>query len=94
LKSDFQVQITEKSRFQTQSGTRKKSLAFLFEEINAIKRQLKHEKTAISKKRKERVECLIYTEINGVTKATSSDEGEKQEYFFTSSNFSNSSKIK
>jgi Aspartyl protease len=62
-------------------------LAFLFEEINAIKRQLKPAKTAASKKRK--VESLLSTEIN---LTTSSDEDE--EYFATSPNFFRSSKPK
>jgi hypothetical protein len=35
---------------------------FLFEEINALKRQLKPEKTASSKKRK--AESILSTEIN------------------------------
>jgi hypothetical protein len=44
----------KKAHFETKAGHRKKSLAFLvlFEEINALKRQLKPEKTASSKKRK------------------------------------------
>jgi hypothetical protein len=48
---------------------------FLFEEINALKRQLrlKPEKTAISKKRK--AESILSTEIN---LTTSSDEGENR----------------
>ena len=54
-------------------------MAFLFEEINAIKRQLKPAKIAASKKRK--VESLLSTEIN---LTTSSDEDE--EYFVTSPN--------
>jgi hypothetical protein len=41
---------------------RKKSLAFIFEEINALKRQLKPEKTANSKKRQ--AESILSTEIN------------------------------
>jgi hypothetical protein len=40
----------KKDRFEVKAGSRKKSLAFLFEEINALKRQLKPEKTASSKK--------------------------------------------
>jgi mevalonate pyrophosphate decarboxylase len=42
----------KKSHFETKAGPRKKSLAFLFEKINALKRQLqlKPEKTARSKK--------------------------------------------
>jgi hypothetical protein len=62
-------------------------LAFLFEEINALKRQLKPEKTAISKKRK--AESILSTEIN---LNTSSDEGE--EPLFTSSNLFSSRKTK
>jgi hypothetical protein len=46
----------------------------LFEEINALKRQLKPEKTASSKKRK--AESILTTEIN---LTTSSDEGEQWE---------------
>jgi hypothetical protein len=38
--------------FEAKAGPRKKSLAFLFEEIDALKRQLKPKKTASSKKRK------------------------------------------
>jgi hypothetical protein len=67
----------------------KKSLAFLFEEINALKRQLKPEKTASSKKRK--AESILSTEINLIT---SSDEGENKEYLFTSSKPFRSSKTK
>jgi hypothetical protein len=52
----------------------------LFERINALKRQLNPEKTAIIKKRK--TESILSTEIN---LTTSSDEGEHQEYLFTSS---------
>jgi hypothetical protein len=50
-----------------------------FEEINALKRQWKPEKTASSKKRK--AESLLYTEIN---LTTSSDEDKKQKHFFIS----------
>jgi hypothetical protein len=65
----------------------KKSLAFLFEEINALKRQLKPEETASSKKRK--AESILSTEINFTT---NSDEGE--EYLFTYSKPFRSSKTK
>jgi hypothetical protein len=41
-----------KACFEAKAGTGKKSLAFLFEKINALKRQLKPEKTVSSKKRK------------------------------------------
>jgi hypothetical protein len=47
---------------------------FLFEEVNALKRQLKPEKTASSKKRNARF--LLSIEIN---LTTSSDEGEQQQ---------------
>jgi hypothetical protein len=40
----------KKARFEAKSGPGKKSLAFLFEEINTLKRQLMPEKTASSKK--------------------------------------------
>jgi DNA gyrase/topoisomerase IV subunit A len=56
-------------------------LAFLFKEINAIKRQLKLQKNANSKKRK--TESLLSTEINSTT---ISDEDE--DYFAFSSSFS------
>jgi hypothetical protein len=52
----------KKACFEAKDGPRKKSLAFLFKEINAIKRQLKPEKTAISKKRK--TESILSSEIN------------------------------
>jgi hypothetical protein len=44
----------KKACFEVKAGPGKKSLAFsfLFEEINALKRQLKSNKTASSKKRK------------------------------------------
>jgi hypothetical protein len=79
----------KKACFEAKAGPGKKSLAFLFEEINALKRQLKPEKTASSKKRK--AESIISTEIN---LTTSSDEGEEQEYLFTSSKPFSSSKNK
>jgi hypothetical protein len=39
----------KKACFEAKDGPGKKSLAFLFEELNALKRQLKPEKTAINK---------------------------------------------
>jgi hypothetical protein len=39
-------------------------LGFLFEEINALKRQLKPEKTASSKKRTRKAESILFTEID------------------------------
>jgi hypothetical protein len=70
--------------FEAKSGSGKKSLAscFIFEEINALKRQLKPEKTTSSKKRKRKAESILSTEIN---LTNSSDEGDLQEYLFTSS---------
>jgi hypothetical protein len=52
-------------------------LAFLvlFEEINALKRQLKSEKTATNNKRK--AEFILSTKINLIT---SSDEDASKEY--------------
>jgi hypothetical protein len=41
----------KKAHFKAKAGPGKKSLAFLFEEINALKRELKPEKTASTKKR-------------------------------------------
>jgi hypothetical protein len=40
----------KKACFEVKDGPGNKSLAFLFEEINALKRQLKPEKTASNKK--------------------------------------------
>jgi hypothetical protein len=50
----FKQQKNNKACFEAKAGPRKKSLAFIFEEINALKRQLqlKPEKTSSSKKRK------------------------------------------
>jgi hypothetical protein len=72
----------KKACFEAKAGPGKKSLAFLFlfEEINALTRQLKLEKTASSKKRK--AESILSIEIN---LTTNSDEGEQKKYFFTSS---------
>jgi hypothetical protein len=50
-------------------------LAFLFEEINALKRQLKPEKTASSKKRKRKAESILSVEIN-LTTSSEEHEGE------------------
>jgi hypothetical protein len=63
----FKQQKNNKAHFEAKAGPRKKSLAFLFlfEEINALKRQLKPEKTASSKKRK--AESILSTEINVVS---------------------------
>jgi hypothetical protein len=44
----------KKDRFEAKAVPGKKSLAFLFEEINTPKRKLKPEKTANSKKRKDK----------------------------------------
>jgi tRNA A37 threonylcarbamoyladenosine synthetase subunit TsaC/SUA5/YrdC len=46
----FKQQKNNTALFEAKPVPRKKSLAFLFEEINALKRQLKPEKTASSKK--------------------------------------------
>jgi hypothetical protein len=76
----------KKAHFEAKAGPRKKTLSFLFEEINALKRQLKPGNTEGSKKRK--AESILSTEINSTT---SSDEGE--EYLFTSSKPFRSRKI-
>jgi hypothetical protein len=55
----------KKACFESKAGPGKKSLAFLFGEINALKRYLKPEKTASSKKRK--AESFFFNEINEVT---------------------------
>jgi hypothetical protein len=46
----FKQQKKNKASFEDKGGTRKKSLAFFFEEINALKRQFKPEKTVSNKK--------------------------------------------
>jgi hypothetical protein len=46
----FKQQKNNKACFEAKTGPGKKSLAFLFEEINTLKIQLKFEKTASSKK--------------------------------------------
>jgi hypothetical protein len=59
----FKQQKNNKARFETKAGPGKKTLAFLFEEINALKRQLKPENTASSKKKTKKAEsilCLLY----------------------------------
>jgi hypothetical protein len=48
----FKQQKKNKACFEAKAEPGKKSLAFLFEEINVLKRRLKPEKTASSKKRK------------------------------------------
>jgi hypothetical protein len=63
-------------------------LAFLFEEINALKRQLKPEKTASSKNSTKKAESILSTEINAYL-TTSSDEG-KESLFTSSKPFSSS----
>jgi hypothetical protein len=79
----------KKALFEAKAEPGNKSLGFLvlFEEINALKSQLKPEKTSSSKKRK--VESILSTEI---TLTTSSDEGEDN--LFTSSKPFRSSKTK
>jgi hypothetical protein len=70
----FKQQKNNKACFDAKAGPRKKSLAFLFKEVNALKRQFKPEKTASSKKRKD--ESILSTEFNDIN-YTSSDEGDQ-----------------
>jgi hypothetical protein len=77
----------KKACFEAKAGPGKKYLAFLFEEINVLKRQFNPEKIVSRKKRK--TESILCTEIN---LTTISDEGEQQEYLFTSSKPFRSSK--
>jgi hypothetical protein len=58
------VKQQKKARFEAKAGPGKKSLALLFEEIDALKRQLKPEKTASTKKRTRKIESILYIEIN------------------------------
>jgi hypothetical protein len=58
------VKHQKKACFEAKLEPGKKSLAFLFEEINALKTQLKPEKTGSSKKRTRKAESLLSIEIN------------------------------
>jgi superfamily II DNA/RNA helicase len=49
----------KKAWFESKSGTGKKSLAFLLELFNALKRQLKPEKTTSNKKERLNVSSLV-----------------------------------
>jgi hypothetical protein len=63
--SHLSISQERKMLLLIKAGLRKKSLAFLFEEVNALKRQLKPEKTANSKKTK--AESILSTEISVVS---------------------------
>jgi hypothetical protein len=69
----------------------KKSLAILFKDMNALKRQLqlKPEKIARSMNAPRKAESTLCTEIDLIT---SSHEGDQKEYFLTSSKHFSSSK--
>jgi hypothetical protein len=57
----FKQQKKNKACFEAKAGPGKKSLAFLYEEINALKTKLKPEMTASIKKRKaESLFCPLY----------------------------------
>jgi hypothetical protein len=49
----------KKTSFEDKAGPGKKSLALLFEEINALKRQLKPEKNESSKKKNKKSESIL-----------------------------------
>jgi hypothetical protein len=85
----FNQQKNNKAHLEAKDGLEKKCLTFLFEKINAFKRQLKPEKTANSKKRN--AESILSIEIYFTT---SSDEDTSEEYLFTSSIPFSSSKTK
>jgi hypothetical protein len=87
----FKNQKNNKAPFEAKAGPGKKSLAFLFEEINALKRQLNSEKLQAVRRETRKAESILSTEIN---LTTVSDEGEQQEYLFTSSRPFSSSKTK
>jgi hypothetical protein len=57
----------KKAFFEAKAGPGKKSLAFLFEEINPLKRQLKPQKTASSKKSTRKVKSLLSNKIKLTT---------------------------
>jgi hypothetical protein len=62
LQSNRQAQAAKKAFSEAKYKSRNKSLAFIFEEINAIKTQLNHKKTASSKKRKDESLLFLSTE--------------------------------
>jgi hypothetical protein len=72
---------------ETKSVPGKKSLAFLFEEINPLKEQLN---TKIPNSKKRKTESLLSTEVN---LTTTSDEDEKYFPFFSSLTRTKSSKL-
>jgi hypothetical protein len=57
-------------------------LGFLFEEINALKRQLKLKRLKALRRAQRKDESILSTEIN---LTTSSDEYTSEEYLFNSS---------
>jgi hypothetical protein len=78
----FKQQKKNKARFEAKAEPRKKSLAFLLKEINALKRQLKPERLQTVRRAQRKAESILSTEIN---LTTSSDEGEEMAYLFTPS---------
>jgi hypothetical protein len=92
LKSNCQVQTTEKGLLWSQIWTQTKSLAlsFLFEEIKAIKRQ----KTPSSKNSTKEGWILPLYWNWWINSTTRSDEGEQQEYSSSSSKHFSSIKAK
>jgi hypothetical protein len=72
----------KKACFEVKAGPGKKSLAFIFEETNVLKRQLKPEKTASSKKRKAESIIFFSTEIN-LTTNSHEYESEQQEWNYS-----------
>jgi hypothetical protein len=77
FKNGFQEERIIWVCFEAKARPEKKAPAFLFEEINALKRKLKPENTSSSKKRK--AESLLSIDIN---LTTSDDEGDYKEYLF------------
>jgi hypothetical protein len=57
----FKKQKKNKAQFEAKAGPGRKYLAFLFEDINALKRQLKPENTANNKKRTRKAESIFST---------------------------------
>jgi hypothetical protein len=89
----FKQQKKNKACFEDKDGNGKKYLALLFEEINALKRELKPEKTARSKKRKAESILSFSNEIQ-LTTSSDEDEDEGEEYLYTLSIPFSSSKTK
>jgi hypothetical protein len=62
--AEFKQQKNNKACFEVKARPEKKSLAFLFEEINAFKRQLKPDKTASARIALSKAESINFSVLN------------------------------